>query len=82
MARYDGRALDELRAVKITPHFTSNPAGSVLIEVGYLSNPQEAPVLAGEDFHGNSAEAIGDAVIRFFERYPPGSGTGGSSERR
>ena len=33
-ARYDGRALDELRAVKITPNFTSNPAGSVLIEVG------------------------------------------------
>ena len=33
-ARYDGRALDQLRTVKITPNFTSNPAGSVLIEVG------------------------------------------------
>ena len=55
---------------------------SVLVEIGYLSNPQEAPVLAEPDFHENSAEAIGDAVISFFEHYPPGSSTGGSSERR
>ena len=34
MARYDGRAADELREVKITPNFTDNPAGSVLCQVG------------------------------------------------
>ena len=34
MTRYDGRQVDELRAVKITPNFTQNPAGSVLYEAG------------------------------------------------
>ncbi len=32
--RADGRALDELRPVRITRNFTSNPAGSVLVEFG------------------------------------------------
>ena len=53
---------------------------SVLIEVGYLSNDAEARLLDESDFHQSSAEAIAGAVVRFFERYPPGSGTGGSRE--
>ncbi|EEI27106.1 MULTISPECIES: ribonuclease PH [Corynebacterium] len=32
--RADGRATDELREVKITRNFTTNPAGSVLVEFG------------------------------------------------
>ena len=32
--RFDGRRPDELRPVKITPHFLSHPAGSCLIEMG------------------------------------------------
>ncbi|QGU08149.1 Ribonuclease PH [Corynebacterium occultum] len=32
--RADGRALDQMRTVKITRGFTSNPAGSVLVEFG------------------------------------------------
>ena len=32
--RADGRALDEMRPVRITRHFTTNPAGSVLVEFG------------------------------------------------
>lgn len=32
--RFDGRALDEMRPVRITRNFTSNPAGSVLVEFG------------------------------------------------
>lgn len=32
--RADGRALDEMRPVRITRGFTSNPAGSVLVEFG------------------------------------------------
>lgn len=51
---------------------------SVLVEVGYLSNEAEARLLGGGDFHRDSARAIADAVLRFFERYPPGSGIGGS----
>lgn len=34
MERSDGRALDELRPVKITRNYTKAPEGSVLIEVG------------------------------------------------
>ena len=33
-SRLDGRALDEMRPVRITRGFTSNPAGSVLVEFG------------------------------------------------
>lgn len=33
-SRADGRALDQMRPVKITRGFTTNPAGSVLIEYG------------------------------------------------
>ena len=33
-SRLDGRAVDELRPVRITRGFTSNPAGSVLVEFG------------------------------------------------
>ncbi len=34
MVRHDGRATNQLRPVRITPHFTNQPDGSVLIEVG------------------------------------------------
>ena len=53
---------------------------AVLVEIGYLSNDTEARQIAQDDFHQSSAEAIGEAVVRFFERYPPGSGTGGGRE--
>ncbi|GAB2515715.1 Ribonuclease PH [Corynebacterium atrinae] len=33
-SRADGRALDQMRTVRITRGFTSNPAGSVLVEFG------------------------------------------------
>ena len=39
-------------------------------------------VLEEPAFHANSAEAIGDAVLRFFERYPPGTNSEGSREER
>jgi ribonuclease PH len=32
--RIDGRALDEMRPIKITPHFTKHAEGSCLIECG------------------------------------------------
>jgi len=34
MARADGRANDEMRSVKIIPHFTKYPEGSAFIELG------------------------------------------------
>jgi len=51
---------------------------SVLVEVGYLSNPDEAPLMSDPDFHDQAARAIARSVLRFFERYPPGAGTGSS----
>ena len=53
---------------------------SVLVEVGYLSNAEEGLLLGEEAFQAQSAEAIARAVVRFFGRYPPGSGVGGSGE--
>lgn len=53
---------------------------SVLVEVGYLSNEDEGRLLGTEDFHRDSAEAISEAVLRFFERYPPGNGIGSERE--
>ncbi len=47
---------------------------SVLVELGYLSNSEEADLMADEDFHQDAANALAEAVLRFFERYPPGSG--------
>ena len=34
MERLDGRKVDELRTVKITPHFIKYPEGAVLVEMG------------------------------------------------
>lgn len=53
---------------------------SVLVEIGYLSNEQEERLLARDYFQLDAAEAIAKAVVRFFERYPPGSGTGGGED--
>ena len=53
---------------------------SVLVEVGYLSNEDEGRLLNEGRFQDQAAEAIAAAVVRFFERYPPGSGVGGSGD--
>jgi N-acetylmuramoyl-L-alanine amidase len=47
---------------------------AVLVEVGYVSHPEEARLLARPSFQGELGEAIAEAVARFFERYPPGTG--------
>ena len=38
MARIDGRRPDELRPVRITPHYLDHAEGSALIEVGKTSS--------------------------------------------
>ena len=53
---------------------------SVLVEVGYLSNEDEGPLLGQPMFQDEAARSIARAVVRFFERYPPGSGTGGPGD--
>jgi N-acetylmuramoyl-L-alanine amidase len=54
---------------------------SILVEAGYLSNDEEGRLLAQEGFQRQAAEGISRAVVRFFERYPPGSATGGEEEQ-
>ncbi len=54
---------------------------SVIVEIGYLSHPQEERLLATESFQRDAAAAIARAVLRFFERYPPESGSGGGGAR-
>lgn len=51
---------------------TNSIMPSVLIELGFISNPEEEQMLASEEFQQEAAEAIADAVREFFERYPPG----------
>jgi N-acetylmuramoyl-L-alanine amidase len=55
---------------------------SVLVEAGYLSNEEEGRLMGQESFQRQAAAAISRAVVRFFERYPPGAASGGSREER
>jgi N-acetylmuramoyl-L-alanine amidase len=48
---------------------------SVLVEVGYLSNSEESRLMAQGTFQTEAADALARSVVRFFERYPPGSGS-------
>jgi N-acetylmuramoyl-L-alanine amidase len=71
------------RGVKQAPLavITNSLMPSVLVEVGYLSHPDEARLLARQDFQEDAGRAIAAAVLRFFERYPPGAGSGAGEER-
>ena len=48
--RADGRGLNEMRPVRITRGFTSNPAGSVLVEFGNIRVMCAASVEEGATF--------------------------------
>ena len=64
------------RGVKQGPFavITNAMMPSVLVEVGFISNPEEERLLARPEFQRDAAVAIARAVRRFFERYPPGGG--------
>lgn len=53
---------------------TNTVMPSVLVEIGYISNADEAALLTTPEFHRQMADAIAQAVAFFFEDYPPGSG--------
>ncbi|RMH18536.1 MAG: N-acetylmuramoyl-L-alanine amidase [Gemmatimonadetes bacterium] len=50
---------------------------AVLVELGYLTNRDEARLLADRDFQRDAARALAEAIRAFFERYPPGPSSGG-----
>lgn len=54
---------------------------AVLVEIGYLSHPDEAKLLGEPAFQEKAGQALARAVTRFFQRYPPGSG-GAAGEGR
>ncbi len=62
------------RGVKQAPLavITNSLMPAVLVEVGFLSNPQEERLLRQEAFQEDVAEAVARAVLEFFRRYPPG----------
>jgi N-acetylmuramoyl-L-alanine amidase len=44
---------------------------SILVETGYLSNPEEARQLAQRDYQRRMARAIADGIIAYMDSYPP-----------
>lgn len=55
---------------------TNSLMPSVLVEVGFVTNDDEARLMAQESFQDRAAGAIATAILRFLERYPPGNGLG------
>jgi N-acetylmuramoyl-L-alanine amidase len=45
---------------------------AVLVEVGFISNPQEERLMTQRGFQQDAARAVAEAVKEFFERYPSG----------
>ena len=56
---------------------------AVIIELGYLSNPEQEPQLAGGEFQGTFAQAVVDAVVAFrsYVDNPRAAGTPAGTER-
>jgi len=51
---------------------TNSIMPSVLVELGFISHPDEERILASDEFQVELAEALAEAVREFFQRYPPG----------
>ena len=49
---------------------------AVLVEVGFITNPNEERLLSRGEFQRELAREIAGAVRRFFERYPPEAASG------
>jgi N-acetylmuramoyl-L-alanine amidase len=62
------------RGVKQGPFavITNSLMPSVLLEVGFITSPEEERLLRRTDFQRDAAQALARAVRSFFLRYPPG----------
>jgi N-acetylmuramoyl-L-alanine amidase len=45
---------------------------AVLVEVGYLTNPAQATLIAGDAFQNLFVQALLDAIVRFRDTLPGG----------
>lgn len=61
---------------------TNSIMPSVLVELGFISHPDEERLLSSEGFQQDAAGALAQAVRDFFGRYPPGARGGGRPEPR
>lgn len=50
---------------------------SVLVELGYLSSAKDAALLISDEWQENAANALGDAIRRYFAQRSPAEKTGG-----
>jgi N-acetylmuramoyl-L-alanine amidase len=62
------------RGVKQAPLavITNSLMPAVLLELGFLSNREEERLLGQDSFQEELAASVGQAVLEFFRRYPPG----------
>jgi N-acetylmuramoyl-L-alanine amidase len=65
--QFEGRVALAARAIERAPLRVLESANmpAVLIEMGYLSNPEQAKQLAGGPFQNAMAQAILDAIVKF-----------------
>jgi N-acetylmuramoyl-L-alanine amidase len=54
---------------------------AVLVEIGFLSHPEEARLLSQSSFQAEAGLALARAIESFLERYPPGTASGAGARR-
>lgn len=45
----------------------NNPAPSVILELGFMSNPNDLAIIQTEDYHNSVADAVADGLKNYFE---------------
>ena len=80
MQRPDGRTKGAMRPVKITTDYTMYAEGSVLVEMGFISNERECMVMADPTYQSGIAQSIADGVKAYFARSGLSYSGSGSSE--
>ncbi|MDO0822801.1 N-acetylmuramoyl-L-alanine amidase [Desulfosporosinus nitroreducens] len=65
---------DNKRIAKAGDYYIINQAEmpSVIVEVGFISNPRERKLLLSEDYRNLVADAIGAGVEHYFQAFPQG----------
>lgn len=78
VAQLDGRVALAPASIEYAPLRVLESANmtAILVELGYLTNPEQARQLAGADFQNTVASSIADALARFRDGSSAGEGAG------